>query len=90
MLEVNGRVFSHGSMVVFLLFLLHLVNECQAVYTPTLTWSKAHATFYGGSDASGTMGITPSLFVCLLQASLVNGSYSILVDTLSSVVTITN
>ena len=65
MLEMKGLLFSHGSMVVSLLFLLRLVNECQAVYTPSLTWSKAHATFYGGSDASGTMGITPLLSLSL-------------------------
>lgn len=39
-----------------LLSMMLLVRDCAGVYTPSLKWRKAHATFYGGSDASGTMG----------------------------------
>lgn len=41
-------------------FMLTVTNaKIPGVYTGG-PWQNAHATFYGGSDASGTMGITHS------------------------------
>lgn len=50
---------------VSLLSLFAVVNaRIPGVYTGG-TWESAHATFYGGSDASGTMGniSSPLIFV---------------------------
>lgn len=55
--------------IVSLLAFLTLKVDARipGVYTGG-AWQSAHATFYGGSDASGTMGIvnqTPILFLSL-------------------------
>lgn len=40
------------------LFLLTVEARIPGVYSGG-SWQTAHATFYGGSDASGTMGMSP-------------------------------
>lgn len=43
--------------LVSLMVLLTLVDARIPGVYPGGPWQSAHATFYGGSDASGTMGI---------------------------------
>jgi hypothetical protein len=50
---------SSVACIVSLLLLLTLVDaRIPGVYSGG-AWQSAHATFYGGNDASGTMGIVP-------------------------------
>jgi hypothetical protein len=51
--------------IVSLMALLTLVDaRIPGVYSGG-AWQSAHATFYGGNDASGTMGIVPPTHVSL-------------------------
>ena len=43
-------------VVSLVLFFIIVEARIPGVYTGE-EWQSAHATFYGGSDASGTMGI---------------------------------
>lgn len=40
----------------FLLYVAVLLLAAECVYGDYGGWDSAHATFYGGGDASGTMG----------------------------------
>lgn len=55
-----------------LLFLLPLLN-LQGIYGDNGGWQGGHATFYGGGDASGTMGM---FIVITLSAITKLGSFS--------------
>ena len=68
-----GRLFF---CIVLLLPLMWMVAEARipGVYSGG-GWQQAHATFYGGSDASGTMGMFSHSKDMVLK--LQNVSYSV-------------
>lgn len=81
--------------LVFTLLLLLISNVDGAFHVRDgKNWRKAHATFYGGADASGTMGTTPCplssftnryrichlLFKCFISRNLNNCFLLIRID----------
>lgn len=54
-----------AKFVIFLVGLLAIVSSANG--NDGGGWINAHATFYGGGDASGTMGMQHFLYVYILQ-----------------------
>jgi hypothetical protein len=52
-------------IICVLLLLMNMVTKELRV--ESAVWQQAHATFYGGSDASGTMGNLQLLLINFIQ-----------------------
>lgn len=50
-------------LILSVLLLIHSVESVNKYHGAGGGWQSAHATFYGGGDASGTMGQSVSSFV---------------------------
>ena len=56
--------FSNAPLLLIVLFVNLLLRGATAYYGG---WQSAHATFYGGEDAAGTMGKLNSTLCCFLS-----------------------
>lgn len=58
------KKMSHQGFLVLGLILCMISNVYAFRYGNNWGWTNAHATFYGGSDASGTMGMYICIHIC--------------------------
>nr|TKR97026.1 hypothetical protein D5086_0000217160 [Populus alba] len=65
-----------AATISLLLFVLHL---CVAgTYGDDGGWQGGHATFYGGGDASGTMGVLVGMAICTVKGMVLTLQHLVL------------